>query len=361
MPSNCHLRPVSPEGVFLDWYPSWAEDFPSSSFPTPRPSPSTPQIIVHMTVPIPVYRQNPDNSDWEVASLYGSDGCESLGRSVYDDSVYSGSLDDPALELPPEPPPSAQTPQEWDARFVPGKPGGFFIQPPAVPPPGTVRPSPDRVFSSREIYMPSGTDRMAPESDVMLFDAPPLPMPRASPQPPPPLRPPSSPMPRPAPALVIPQALSSQSHSRTGSKHASPIMPPSYHELTMVPHATEVGYQKQMATPVSPSRRSAHDAGSSYSIPSQPHRGQAIEDLAPDMRHSQMRAPSGQYSFPTYPSHPSGERVDRSQAQVEYDRGGGAGGMRMARSQTRQRRPSVWQRFVRKFSPSRGSVGQSQS
>ncbi|KAF9225888.1 hypothetical protein BS17DRAFT_777824, partial [Gyrodon lividus] len=52
-------------------------------------------------------------------------------------------------------------------------------------------------------------------------------------------------MPRPPPALVIPQAPRSYSHSGTGSRHASPIMPPLYSGHTIPPHPPEAGYQIQ--------------------------------------------------------------------------------------------------------------------
>lgn len=55
------------------------------------------------------------------------------------------------------------------------------------------------------------------------------------------------------------------------------------------------------------------------------------------------------------PSYGPGDRADLHppQAPSKYERERDAGGWtRTARPQTRERRPSVWRRFVRRFSPS---------
>ncbi|KIJ11163.1 hypothetical protein PAXINDRAFT_101742 [Paxillus involutus ATCC 200175] len=332
-----------------------------------------------MTVPIPIYRENPDNYEWEVASVYGSDDCESLGRSQYDGSVHSGSVDVPALRLQlvlrdeshhrvgyhspqqhhQDYSPSLQATYQWDARFAPGSPGGFCIPPAGtiLPPSGSAMSSSERAFPIRERHIPSGTGRVTPDSEVGLFDPSPLPLPLPLASPPPPPRSPSPLMPRPSPALVIPQAPPPYSHSGTGSRHTSPIVPSLYREYPIPPHPAEAGYQTPAAA--SPSRRSPRDTGSSYSGKAPLQRGQASEDLAADVRRGRVGAPNGgQHYFPR--EGPRG-RVDRSKTLPDYDLGVGAGvgegGMRMARPQ--QREPSVWRRFVRRFSPSRGSIGPS--
>ncbi|KIJ61593.1 hypothetical protein HYDPIDRAFT_31198 [Hydnomerulius pinastri MD-312] len=363
-----------------------------------------------MAAPIPVYRQNPIHHDWEVASTYDSDDCESLGRSLYDEPrgmygdgpVYAPSPNDQGsgmhhhLQLvlyddrdgeyragypcsPPPPPPQnrdlgSTAANPWDARFAPGKPGGFFIpHAPALPPPGSVMSpaSPAGIsFPPRltELYIPPVPPlkgRMAPDSDMDadLLDAPPpLPVPLTSP----PVRSPARSSPALGLAMPLAATLPSPTRSGAGSRHASPIHPPPlYHELPspVPPHPAD-GYPA--VSPTTLSRRSAaheweRDAGLSYSYSGS---AQGPRGEPPEVRRGAGQAPS----YYPYPSDGSERgRSERSLADYAFpgggpgNGGGGGGTMRTPRPAVRQRRPSVWQRLVRRFSPSPQGVARGQS
>ncbi|KAH0826566.1 hypothetical protein J3R83DRAFT_4922 [Lanmaoa asiatica] len=342
---------------------------------------------------IPVYRHNLDHDDWEVASVYGSDDCGSLGGSAYDESPVhsSGPLDDPALRLQgylyddtrprighPVPQqqhqnysPATLTPQ-WDACYVPGKQSSFV-----VPPPGVIFPHKDWVLPPQDTYWPRTTNQMASSSDVpvdMGLVGPPSPPPLLlSPSSPP--RVPSPLIKRPSPTTTIahgqPPHMMSVKMSGTGTgtnvnSHASPIMapPPRYHEVAYaIPQRlVEGGCQAHSSVTMSPPRRSGHDVLSPYapgsghaSMPRGPRSSE--EFTVADGRYGGGGGPGG------HPSYGPGDRQDVHPPPVpskheyephEYD----GGRTRTGRPHMRERRPSIWRRFVRRFSPSGVSVGQ---
>ncbi|KAG8216818.1 hypothetical protein J3R82DRAFT_7077 [Butyriboletus roseoflavus] len=345
---------------------------------------------------IPVYRHNLNHDDWEVASVYDSDDCGSLGGSAYDESVHSSpSLDDPALRLEgylydetrprfvngyPVPqqqhqnyPLATLARPRWDTRYVPGEQSSFV-----VPPPGVIFPPKDWALPPQDMYWPTATSRMASSSDMPvnmgLMETP-------SPPPPPPLllspsSPPRSSSPlikRQSPTTTIahgqpPHATSiTMSGAGTGANvngHTSPIMPPPprYHEVAHVisPRLADAGCQAHSSMAMSPPRRSGHDVLSPYApgpghvpLPRGPRPGE--KSTAADGRYG-----SG------HPGHGLGDRPDihpppvpskyeyEHEPEHEYD----GGQTRMARPLMRERRPSIWRRFVRRFNPSHVSVGQ---
>lgn len=346
---------------------------------------------------IPVYRHNLDHDDWEVASVYDSDGCGSMVGSAYNESPHSSpSLDDPALcmegdlyddnrprfvngypvpqQLHQNYPPVALARPRLNARYVPGEQSSFVI-----PPPGVIFPPKDWVPAPQDMYWPTTTHQMASSSDmpvgVGLIETP-------SPPPPPslllsPSSPPRSPSPlikRPSPTTTIahnqrPHATSvTMSGTGTGANikgHASPIMPPppQYHEVARVisPRLADAGCQAHSSMAMGPPRRSGHDALSPYApgpghfpIPRGPRSG---EEFTPADGRYGGGGPSG------HPSYGLGDRPDIYPPPVpnkheepgdEHD----GGRTRTARPRMRERQPSVWKRFVRRFSPSHVSVGQ---
>ncbi|KAF8438155.1 hypothetical protein L210DRAFT_3647150 [Boletus edulis BED1] len=113
---------------------------------------------------IPVYRHNQNHDDWELASVYDSDDCDSLGPSVYNESPHSsGPSDDPTFQghlyddtrphvrysVPASYLQGTSNRPRWDALRVPGKQSRFI-----VPPPGVIFPSKDRLPPPQDTYWP---------------------------------------------------------------------------------------------------------------------------------------------------------------------------------------------------------------
>ena len=338
-----------------------------------------------LSMTIPVFRHNQDNDDWEVASVYDSDDCDSLGRSAYNESLYSsGSLTDPALHSQglrygdtrprvgyPVPqlqhqnyPPAAYTRPQWDARYVPGKQSSFI-----VPPPGVIFPRKDWPSPPQETYRPCSPGRIVSSVDAGLVEPPTL---LLSPSSPPRA---SSPLiRRPSPTTIThgqPPHGTSMTMSGSGAgtnvnMHTSPMMPPPprYHELArpISPRLAEAGCQapRSLSTVMSPPRRSGHDVFSSYA-PVGPGRAASMPMPMPRGAQSrsseEMTAVDGRYGGgqPGYGPgdradlHPPAQMVPKYEREHEYD---AAGRTRTARPQTRERRPSIWRRFVRRFNPS---------
>ncbi|KAN0084267.1 hypothetical protein V8E55_007771 [Tylopilus felleus] len=326
---------------------------------------------------IPVFRHNQDHDDWEVASVYDSDDCDSLGRSGCNEPLQSGSFDDPGLRLrrqrydnarpvvrysvpqqqPQSHPPVALARPRWDARYVPGKQNNFI-----VPPPGIIFPSKDRLLLPQDTYWPPG--QMASSSDRLLEASLAEPPPSSlllSPSSPP--HPSSSLIKLPPPKTTIghgqPPHATSVTMSSTGPNvngHASPMMgpPPRYHEVapSNAPRLAEAGCQAHSGMGQSPPRRSGHDVltptyGFGPGHATMMRRGPSSEE---------MTIVDGRTGYGGHASYGPGDRPDQLPSQ-EYGYDGGTG-RTTARAQTRERRPSIWRRFVRRFGPSRVSVGQ---
>ncbi|KAG9313473.1 hypothetical protein JVU11DRAFT_5798 [Chiua virens] len=341
---------------------------------------------------IPVYRHNLDYDDWELASVYHSDDCDSMGRSVYDGSSQrTASLDDPALYLQsplhddtrprvrysvPQPPQPFQdyTPvglvrPRWETGYIPGKPSSFSPPPaPIVPPPGVIFPTKDWVSPPQEMYWPPTTSQLGPSSDMPVDRGPLEPPPTSlllSPSTPPP-RAMTPLIRRPSPGATIAhgQPLSNTGTVPNVNIHASPIIPPSarYHELGHVisPRLVEAGCQAPPGMAMSPPRRSGYDVLPYAPGSGHPRRLPSSEEITlVDGRYGSGHTTYGpsdrpDLAHPPPPPHPPlvPGKYDHEH-EHEYD----AGRTRKARSQVRERRPSIWQRFVRRFSPSRASVG----
>lgn len=319
---------------------------------------------------IPVYRHNQDHDDWEVASVYDSDDCDSLGRSAYNESLHSSGSYNPPLQshlygdtrprvgypVPQQNYPPAPYPRpRRDARYVPGNQNNFI-----VPPPGVIFPRQDWVLPPQDTYRPRTPSQIASSSvDTGLVEPPSL---LLSPSSPPRA---SSPLiRRTSPTTPIahghpPHGTSiTMSGSGTGSNvntHASPMMPPPprYHELArpISPRLADAGCQAHSSTVMSPPRRSGHDVYPTSYAPA----GRASMPMPRGTQSSEeMTVVDGRYGG-GLPSYGPGDRADLHppQAPSKYERERDAGGWtRTARPQTRERRPSVWRRFVRRFSPS---------
>ncbi|KAF8547033.1 hypothetical protein OG21DRAFT_1490583 [Imleria badia] len=325
---------------------------------------------------IPIYRHNQNHDDWEVASVYDSDDSDSLGRSACEESLHSDSLDNPALHMQghlyddtrphvrysvPEShqnyTPAVVARPQRDARYAPGKQSSFV-----VPPPGVIFPCKDWSPPPQNMYWPPAPGQIAHSSDRPVnagLVEPPSPSLLLSPSSPP--RAPSPLIRRPSPATSIahgqpPHAMSmTVSGTSAGTyvnTHASPMMPPPprYHELahTIPPRLAEAGCQAHhsMAMIQSP-RRSGHDALSS---PYAPGPGHASMLRGPQLS-EEMTLVDGRYNGGGYPSYGPGDRPELRPppGKYEYD---------PRRPQPRERRPSIWRRFVRRFNPSHVSVGQ---
>lgn len=333
---------------------------------------------------IPVYRQNRDY-DWEVASVYDSDDCDSLGRSAsYESSYRSGSLDDPAFrshgihhgDYPL--PQSQQQHQNYplvaiarsrrDTCSMSGKRSDFALpHAPIVPPPGVIFPRKDWVLPPQDMYWPPTTDHVAPSPDMPVDIAPMEPPTTSlllSPSSPP--RVPSPLIRRTSPTRMI--GLGQAPHTTSVvapvngagpnvNIHTSPIMSPTprYHELvrTIPPRLADAGCQAHSGMTKSP-RRPSHDVLSMYGPEGSIVRGPQTSE--------EMRAREERYGG--HLDCGQGDRPDLRPPPVpnkyEYERGYGydAGRMKTRRPPVRERRPSIWQRFVRRFSQSRAvSVG----
>lgn len=350
---------------------------------------------------IPVYRQNLDYDDWEVASVYDSDDCDSLGRSAYYGSSHSSSsLDDPGFQphdllyedtrprvdyvVPhAQPPPQLQnyapvmlTRSRWDTCHVPGKRSNFALPPaPIVPPPGVIFPPKDWALPPQDMYWPCTTGHVVSSSgmpvDMALMEPPPSSL-LLSPSSPP--RAPSPLIRRPTPTKTIAHGQAPHATSATVSSTGTgmnvntytPIMPPPprYHELahTISPRLAEAGCQVHPGMVMSP-RRSGHDVLSSYGPEASMPRGSLIsEEITVAEGHGGGGGGPG-----GHPSYGPGDRPDlhappgpsKYEYEHKYGYGYDAGRMRTTRPPMRERRPSIWQRFVRRFGPSpRGvSVG----
>ena len=329
---------------------------------------------------IPVYRHNSEYGDWEPASVYGSDDCDSLGRSAtYESSYRSDSRDDAAFQLQrplyggirphadyvPHPqlqqqhrnyPPVAFPRSRWDTRHMPEKRNNFVLPPaPIIPPPGVIFPAKDWVLPPQDIYSPPPADHIAPTSNMPVTESPPpsLLLAPSSPPAPPPL------IMRPSPIKPIahgqtPHAMSATaSNTGTGlnvNSHTSPIMPPPprYHELghTISPRLADAGCQAHSNLMTSP-RRPGHDVLSSCGPEAMPRGPPTNEEMR--VEEERFNYGSGQTGYGP------GDRPPAVPSKYEYEHEHGYDGGRMtARPSRRERRPSIWQRFVRRFSPSRG-------
>jgi len=334
---------------------------------------------------IPVYRHNQDHDDWEVASVYDSDDSDSLGRSAYNESVHSsGSPNNPALQnylygdtrprvgypVPQQQhqnyPPAPYPRPRLEARYAPGKQSSFI-----VPPPGVIFPRKDWALPSQDSYQPRTPVQIVPSLvDAGLVEPPSL---LLSPSSPPRA---SSPLiRRPSPTTPIarqpPHGMTSGSGTVTNvNTHASPMMPPPprYHDLAhpISPRLADAGCQAHASTVMSPPRRSGHDIYSSSYAPAGPGRAQMPMPM-PMPRGAQsseeMTVVDGRYGG-GLPSYGPGERSDLHPPpqgvprKYEYEREREGAGRTGTWPLTRERRPSVWRRFVRRFNPSHVSVGQ---
>ncbi|KAG6377486.1 hypothetical protein JVT61DRAFT_15294 [Boletus reticuloceps] len=308
---------------------------------------------------IPVYRHNQNHDDWELASVYDSDECDSLGRSAYNESLHSSSpSDDPTLHLqghlyddtrphvrysvPASYLQGTSSRPRWDAPRVPGKQSRFI-----VPPPGVIFPSNDR--------LPPPQD--TPPVNAGLIEPPPLSL----------LLSPSSPPRTPSPLIGLPSPTTTIAHGHlphatTGmgtnvNGHVSTMIPhpPRYpevvHNTSIPPRLAEAGCQGHPGMVMSPPRKSGHDVLS----PSPSYTSGAVLRA---QSNEEMTIADGRYGGASYGP---GDRPDLHPLSSKYEREhelyeGGRGRTRW--SQSRERRPSIWRRFVRRFSPSHVSVGQ---
>lgn len=334
---------------------------------------------------IPVYRQNTEYDDWEVASVYDSDDCDSLGRSAsYESSHRSSSLDHPfQLQGPfyedarpadyvvPHPPTQQQQHQNYplvtmtrsrrDTCHVPGERSNFVLPPaPIVPPPGVIFPPKEWVLAPQDMHRPCTTGRIASSGmtvDMALIEPPPSSLLLS------PCSPPCGPSPlgRPSPTRTIGHSQAPVTGANVNTC-ASPIMAPRYHEPVhgISPRLAEAGCQAHPGMTMSP-RRSGHDILLSCGPEaSMPRGSQTNEEM---MMVAEERC-GGRPGGGGHSSYGAGDRPDLhprpGSSRYEYEHASGCDARRMRRTRppTRERRPSMWQRFVRRFSPSRRvSVG----
>lgn len=321
---------------------------------------------------IPIYRHNQDHDDWEVASVYDSDDCDSLGRSAWDESVHS---DDPALHTQGHPyddthlhlhvrysvpqqqpqnyPPAAFARPQWDTRYAPGGNRSGFV----VPPPGVIFPSTEWASPPQNIHWPSSPSQIAPSSDRPVdagLAEPPSPSLLLSPSSPPRASSPLIRRPSPATSIAHGQPLHATSVTVSGTStatnvntHASPMMPPPprYHDLahTIPPRLAEAGCQAHPGMAMSP-RRSGHDVLSSPYAPGPGH--VSMLRGSQSVQSEEMTVVDGRYNG--HPSYGPGDRSELHAPLGKYDYD----------PRRRERRPSIWRRFVRRFNPSHVSVGQ---
>ena len=258
-------------------------------------------------------------------------------------------------------PPSSFAHPRWDARHVPAKQSSNFV----VPPPGVIFPSQDWAPPpSQDTYWP----KVVPPADAGLAKPPSSSL-LLSPCSPPHASSPLKMLPSPPTAIVHGQpSHSSVLSTGTGPTYGTAMVPPPprYREVahTIPPRLAEAGRQAHPEIGMSPPRRSGHDAlpstASPYT-PGVPGPGPGYASLRrgpPSSEEMTVVEGRGRYSGPSYGP---GDRTDLALPSVPnkyeyYEREEGAGRPRTAWPQVRERRPSVWRRFVRRFSLSVGQT-----